>query len=149
MLHVRGLIGHRSEQPNLSALLVLPCALSALHGGLDHRGQLRAVAAQARQSSRLHEILENALVHASQVDAFAQIVQRLERSAALTSFDDRIGAGRADISDGAQPHTNALAIGRKIATARIYVRRQHRNAHFAAFVDVFHHFVGVAHFRRQ
>jgi len=55
----------------------------------------------------------------------------------------------AHVLDGAQPESNLVADRREIHSARIHVWWQHRDTHAAGFVDVFHHFLGVAGFRSE
>src|SRR5438132_1662838 len=83
--------------------------------------------------SRLDERLNHALVRALQVKAIAEVVQRPERIPRSASLDDRLGGAFADVLDGTEAEADALRREREVELRLVHVRRQHREAHPAAF----------------
>ena len=62
----------------------------------------------------------------------------------------RLDGAPADVADGAEAEADPLlAHDGELEARLVHVRRQHLEAQLARLVDVLHHLVGVADFRRQ
>ena len=82
-------------------------------------------------------------------DAFAEIHESLIFTVLLSGFDHSAGGGFSDVFDCAEAEADGLAVHGEINIAAVNVRRQDRNAHFAAFVDKECNLFGAVYFAAQ
>ena len=123
--------------------------LAALHGAVDHGIKLRAAGAERIERAGLDQAFEHAPVQQARVDGVAELEERVEAAQLLARFENAAHRIFADVLDGAHAEANLFADGREVHVAGVDVRRKHGDAHAARFVDVLHHFFGVAGFRSQ
>jgi hypothetical protein len=90
------------EQQLLAAATVFARLLRVAQRRLDPSEVGRARPTEAVERARLHQCLERGLVEHVGLEAFAQIVETLERTAALAFLGDRIGGARTDALHGAE-----------------------------------------------
>ena len=109
-----------------------------------------AIALERIHRARADQAFDHAPVNGAEVHLLAELVDacgsgrslRAPLRMASTAFWPRF-------LTAPRPKRMAGAVRREVPVARVHVRRQHRDAHLAALVDVLHHLVGVARFRRQ
>ena len=116
---------------------------------VDHREHLRSARSERIHRAGFDQAFEDALVEQPRVDVVAELIDRREAAEFRARVENSLDRVFAHVLDGAQPEADGFADGSEIEIARIDVRRKDGDAHAARFVDVFHHFFGVARFRRQ
>ena len=137
------------KEPMLAGEALLLAHLRLAERMIQRGDQLGPLASQGVAGAGVDQRLDHALVAQPQVDAVAQLDERVIRRR-LASRDDGGDSTFADIPYRAQSKSYPLITDDcELITRLVHVGREDLKGELTRFVDVLHDAIGVADFRRQ
>ncbi len=146
---LRGFIRKHAKQPVLSRFRVPLRFLCLLDRRVERLHELRP-APESIHGPALDQRLQHALVQQTQINFFAEFVERLEIPAELLPpHHNRLDRIATNILHCRKPKPDRLPVRRKVRIAHVNIGRFDRNPHLTAFVDVLHHVIRAARHRSE
>ena len=139
----------QGKEAHLAAETIAQKCLGPFHAQIQHGHQLCPMGIKRIKGTDLDQTFNDFTIYFGSINPGAEISQRMIIAICLTLLNNGVQSGPAHVLDGSKAKTDVVAAYSEIAVGSVDVRGQYFNVHLAAFLDVFHHFIGVIHITGQ